>query len=196
MSLAHALHTHPLEDINCLATPLTGMHATMHTPALDVLTDYVRYRPHVVENTLSVTRCEELMRKSHIRFMLVVDPQNRLLGMVDMVDLVGPRLQKLVGPDQPKREILVQEVMTPRSELKSIDYDDLRRATVGDLVETLTHDHCQLILVVDRGREEIRGIVTANDLAQCLDVPLDITYAPTFADICHVTKEHLAANQT
>ncbi len=191
MASAHALRTYPLDEANHLATPSTSLHASMATPAREILTDYSRYRPLLVESTLPVPRCEELMRKSHVKLMLVVDTQDHLLGIVDLVDLVGPKLQKMIGPDLPKTEVAVGSLMTSRDELKSIAFEDLQHATIGDLVVTLQHEHCPHILVQDRSRNEIRGVISAADIARCLDVPLDITYSPTFADICHVTQEHL-----
>ena len=191
MSLAHVLTTHSLEGIDHLATPEEGLETSMNTPALDVFTDYMHYRPLVVEDTMPASRCEDLMRKSHIKLMLVVDTNEHLLGMVDLADLMGPKLQKLVGPDRPISQISVHELMTPSSELKVIDYQDLQNATVGDLVETLKLEHCPYILVADPPRNEVRGVISASELGHRLNVPLDITYAPTFADICHATLEHI-----
>ena len=191
MGSARVLTTTTLGNVNTLASPAEGLHTTMKSSALDILTDYTRYRPLVVEDTLAVSRCEELMRKAHVKLMLVVDHDDHLLGMVDLADLMGPRLHKLVGQHRPKQELTVHDVMTARDDLAAIDYRALASATMADLVETLKHEHRLHVLVVDDERGEIRGVLAASDIARSLDVPVDITYAPSFADICHATMEHM-----
>ena len=59
-------------------------------------------------------------------------------------------------------EVLVTDVMVPLRKLFCMDYQQICQAKVGEIMETLKHNHCEHMLVLERSRSEqeenIRGI--------------------------------------
>lgn len=131
------------------------------------------------------------MIRAHVKLKLVLDAQDQLLGVVSFRDLRGERYQHLIGQGTARSAIKVRDVMTPRAELRALAYAELTDARVGDVVETLRSEHCQHFVVIDEELEAVRGLLSASDLARRLHVPIEITHAPTFAEICHAVNEHL-----
>jgi CBS domain containing-hemolysin-like protein len=64
--------------------------------------------------------------------------------------------------------------MHPRETLMCFDYNDLARATVEEVLETQKHNHQQHCLVIDREQHEIRGLISARDVARLINHSVDI----------------------
>ena len=85
-------------------------------------------------------------------------------------------------------DIRVCDIMTPRDDIEVLHIGDVLRADVGHVVETLRHSGRQHALVVDvdplSGRQMVRGVFSASQVARQLGVPLHTTeVARTFAEI-------------
>lgn len=183
------LPTNPIGNIDRLALPEVDEAATLESSAMEIFTDFSHHRPNVIESSLSRSRAIEFMQRAHIKVALVVDPSNRFLGVLSASDLRGERMQQLRGKGVSDDSIFIRDLMSHREELRAIDFDDVASASIGDIVETLRQEHREHILVIDAG-PKIRGLFSAQDIARRLHIPLDITKAPTFADICHVVFSH------
>lgn len=173
------LKTYDIKKIDHLITPQDTAAITLNSPALDIFTDFQKTEPLVIESSIDVVAAEELMKKTHVKLKLVIDGQ-AFLGTLDYADLVGEKMMKL-SHHTPRSQILVSEVMTPRGQLKGIAFDDLKRARIHDVVETLKNEGKQHFLVINE--MDIRGILSASDIARRLHVPIDISRASSFIDI-------------
>ena len=71
-------------------------------------------------------------------------------------------------------ELLVSDFMHPRESLKCFDYNELANATVSDVLETQKNNHQQHCLVIDREKHEIRGLISARDVARLIQRSFDI----------------------
>lgn len=190
------LTTCAVDPLDNLLTPDEAATVTLRSPALEVFTDFQHYRPLVIDRGVSVADAEEIMKRTHVRLKLVVDEFDKFIGTLSYHDLIGPRFQHLIGEAKRKQDITVADVMTPSSELRAIAYADLELATIGDIVETLRREHRQHFLVTDVHAHGIRGIFSASDIARRLHVAVDISQAPSFAEICHAIISHAPENRT
>jgi len=81
----------------------------------------------------------------------------------------------------------VRDIMTPCARLEVIDFANVCTAEVGHVVATLKRNGRQHALVAekdDSGRQMIRGIFSAYQIAQQLDMTISTPQiATTFAEI-------------
>ncbi len=189
MNQLRSLHTMPVGTVEMLAMPETDEVVSLDSPASEIFTDFAHSRPIVIEDYLTVTEARAFMRRAHVKLTLVVDNNNRFLGVLSYADLTGERFQQLIGRGIAQQDINVKDVMIHREELRAVAFEDLADASIGNVVQTLKQEHRQHFLVTD-GQPKIRGIFSASDIARRLHIPVDVSQAPTFADICHVMSEH------
>ena len=84
--------------------------------------------------------------------------------------------------------------MTPASDVECFSIKDVSEARVGDIIETLKHDHRQHALVVDfqgaNNEMTVRGIFSLSQIARLLGVNLEnFEVAHTLAEIAHVMNK-------
>jgi hypothetical protein len=86
-----------------------------------------------------------------------------------------------------REEVLVRDIMTPQDRLEVLNMADLSAAKVGHVVTTLQRSgrHHAIAVDVDRaGRQTVRGVFSATQIARQLGVALPTTeIARTFAEI-------------
>ncbi|WED43402.1 CBS domain-containing protein [Legionella cardiaca] len=175
------LKTYDINKIDHLTTPEEALPITLDSPALDIFTDFQKIEPLVIDESLSVVAAEDLMKKTHVRLKLVMK-NDEFVGAVAYADLVGEKMMAL-SHHTPRHQILVSDVMTPRTGLKAIAFHDLQRCRIRDVVETLKNEGKQHFLVIEEDIHHIRGILSASDIARRLHVPIDINRVSTFIDI-------------
>jgi CBS domain containing-hemolysin-like protein len=175
------LKTWEINTVNHLITPEENYDLTLDSPALDIFTDFKKTEPLVIEQTLDLVSAEDLMKKTHVKLKLVLDHGN-FVGTLAYGDLIGEKAMSRANHVR-RSEILVSEVMTPRSCLRAIEFADVKRAKIRDIVETLQNEGKQHFLVVDGDEHYIRGIFSASDIARRLHVPISIDRVSTFIDI-------------
>ncbi len=172
-------------ETSTLCQPSASPDTRLDSPATDIFTDFKFHAPRVIESGVSIDEAEQMMRKAHVKLKIVVDGDDRILGMLSYGDLSGERFQQLVGQGFTQGDINVNQVMTPRLEIRSLSYRELTQAKVGDVIETLRHEHCQHFLVTDNESGLVRGVISASDIARRLHIAIDISSTPSFAQICH-----------
>ncbi|HTM07572.1 MAG TPA: magnesium transporter [Verrucomicrobiae bacterium] len=112
---------------------------------------YARLRPEMsVDEAISYLRRDARDRKETAYYAYVVDPEERLLGVVTFRDLFTAGKDKLV------KEILRADVITAP--------EDLDQEALGRL---FTRHNLQMIPVVDANRR-IKGIVTLDDIVDVI----------------------------
>ncbi|WP_040916201.1 CBS domain-containing protein [Legionella tunisiensis] len=176
------LKTCDVNKIDHLITPDEIFEITLDSPALDIFTDFKKTEPLVIEQSLDVVTAEDLMKKTHVKLKLVLE-DGEFVGTLAYSDLIGEKVMSRVHHHTQRREIYVNEIMTPRNQLKAIDFNDVQRAKVKDIVETLKNEGSQHFLVIDNTLHHIRGIFSASDIARRLHIPINISSVSTFMDI-------------
>ncbi|RMD80095.1 MAG: CBS domain-containing protein [Gammaproteobacteria bacterium] len=157
------------------------------SPALEAMTDFTRVRPVSIGPEATVPEANRRMMAAGVRLLLVVDAEDRLLGLVSAADVLGERpLQVATRRRVSAEEVQVAEIMTPREELEVLDLQAVAQARVGDVVDTLRRLGRQHVLVMEEtaGGPRVRGLFSATQIGRQLGVPIHLgDMARTFAEL-------------
>jgi CBS domain-containing protein len=128
------------------------------------------------------------MIASGVRLLFVMNADDALVGLITASDLFGEtpitHMQKHGGL---REDILVQDIMTPRVKLKTLQLTDVLKARVGDIIETMKDFGRQHILVVDKpdgkSNERICGLFSTTQISRQLGIEINLSpRASTFAE--------------
>jgi CBS domain-containing protein len=161
---------------------------TVDDQALDCMTDLQRVTAVTGHPDETIDIANERMRRRGVRLLLVVDEARRVKGVISASDVLGERPMQVVQSRGVRRaDVLIRDVMTPEEELHVLQMEDVRLAKVGHIVSTLKAAGRQHAVVVDvdqRGRQKVRGIFSASQIARQLGVVIQATeIARTFAEV-------------
>jgi len=162
---------------------------TLESPALDVMTDLTRVNPATIGPQVPVEGANQIMMARGVRLLLVIDEQERVLGVISATDVLGERSLRVSTERGMRRdELTVADIMTPAESVEVIALADLAGLHVGHIVSTLVHAGRQHALVVDEEpgsrRLMVRGILSLSQVARQLGKPLQhAEVARTFAEI-------------
>lgn len=179
----HTLHFHTLESVDQLIKPDDYQHVELSSPALELLTDFARVNPLVIDGDTSADDAEKLMLKTHVKLKMVINSSGEFIGLISYEAVAGEPMIQLVAKGVARAEIRVSDLMTDRSALQALDYNDLASATVNDVIDSLQKNGVQHCLVVDSGSHHIRGVISASDIARKLHLAIPIYQQPSFVDI-------------
>ncbi|GAB4174531.1 MAG: hypothetical protein Fur0039_16500 [Rhodocyclaceae bacterium] len=157
-------------------------------PAVEVMTDFRRVRVVTVPPHVTMEYAYMRMKYNGVRLLPVVDEQNRVLGLITSTDVEGEAPLRIIHDRGIRRgEILVSDIMTPRSRIEVIDIADVERARVGDVVATFKASGRRHAMVVDRdeqGRQCVRGLFSATQVGRQLGVEIQTSeIARSFAQV-------------
>jgi len=147
----------------------------MEDLATHVFTDFTHNRPAVIKAHTSIDDAMKLMRDSGIHLLLVIDDAdsdssaNDLMvtvkGQITSGDILGDLPVKLAQESGVKHsEITVGMVMTPRKDIKVVDWSTIKVAKVGHVISTMHEWNCCHILVVDDG--QLHGIFSMSEISK------------------------------
>ena len=156
--------------------------------AVVVMTDLNKIKAFTVEATETIDFANSKMIASGVRLLLVMNADDVLVGLITASDLFGEtpitHMQKHGGR---RENILVQDIMTPRAKLKTLQMTDVLKAKVGDIIETMKDFGRQHILVVDKpdgnSNERICGLFSTTQISRQLGIEINLSpRASTFAE--------------
>ncbi len=185
-----SLPTTALADIGLIERPDQSDPLTTDSPALAVLTDFTEQQPLMLEQSTPLDEAIALMKRTHARLKLVIDAKETFRGIISLADLLSLKVMRASqDTGLGRNDLVVGDIMTPRSSLHAVDYSDLARARIGDLLATMKDFGDHYVLVVDGARRSIRGIVSANDISHGLHIPIQIgERANSFSDIYRAVR--------
>jgi CBS domain containing-hemolysin-like protein len=177
------LTLHNTQSTDRLAWPEEHFSVSKHTPALSILTDFTKSLPIVISTNARAIDVEAGMKQAHVKMKLVLDINDRFVGIITLNDLSERNLLRKVNKNTRRDELLVSDFMHPRESLKCFDYNELINATVSDVLETQKNNHQQHCLVIDREKHQIRGVISARDAARVVQRSVDIEKHVSFQDL-------------
>ena len=149
----------------------------MNDPALSVMTDLSQVSAMTISPCASLDEAHERMVATAVRLLFVTNQFNHVIGIVTSKDLSGEKMISYLNEVGGKRaDIMVRDLMTPQHRIEVMSYEDLAKARVGDLVETLKRMGRQHALVVETDSDElesIRGVLSATQIGKQLGVTID-----------------------
>ncbi|MDO6593537.1 CBS domain-containing protein [Neptuniibacter sp. 1_MG-2023] len=170
------LNTVFLEASDLVMRPEELTEYTLETPAITILTDFSHVQPLSMELDVSIDDARHMMRKVHVRSVLVIDSDENFKGFLTLADLESRSALSVATTAGIKRQdISIRDVMTPRAQLKAIPLSEIQSAKIGNLLQTLKHEGTPHILVVDTSNHSIRGVISSSDIARRLNISVDIS---------------------
>lgn len=186
------LNLSPVSSIAHLVYPDEFHELNLNSPAMDFFTDFKRHIPITIEGTTPAENVETLMRKAHVKLKLVVDTRGEFIGTLSLEDLDEPHFMRQVAEGFARNEIMVEDLMRSKSQILALHLSDLEESTISDVIKALQKKGEQHCLVVDYSGSQIRGIISASDVARRLQIPINIERVPTFIDIFSSVKRPAA----
>lgn len=162
---------------------------TLDSPALEVMTDLTTVKAATVSPSMTLRQAEQTMIYLGVRTLFVVSEMPAIEGLVTSTDLHGNQQMRLVQQRNLRyEELCVADVMAALSELDAIDYEDMKAATVGNVVATLRRHGRNHLLVSEvaagEQRHRLRGVISRTQIERQLGLPVPVTeVANTFADV-------------
>ncbi|MDX3772580.1 CBS domain-containing protein [Chromatiaceae bacterium AAb-1] len=172
-----------VEPIDHLVQPEEFAGPQLDSPAINIVTDFRHSQPTTINYAASAADALDTMQHENVRLKLVVDQDNEMIGLITLESLSDQSIMRHVANGTNRNDISVSDLMTPRSHLKALAYEQLQHCTIADIVNTLQSNGEQYCLVIDRESHHIRGVISAQDIAKRLHIPLQIHKAPTFLSI-------------
>ncbi len=186
----HALVHRTLPSETRIHQPYTSLAGplTYGDPALRVMTDLKQVMPFTISPFSSLEDANNKMIIAGVRLLFVTGSNGTLIGLITATDLLGEKPVLYLHEHGGSREtIQVQDIMTPANELEALDFHEVERATVGDIVKTLEQCGRQHLIVYQAcaGKDCIvRGIFSSTQLSRQLGTPLALApRANTFAQL-------------
>ncbi|MBZ9612437.1 CBS domain-containing protein [Rheinheimera maricola] len=177
------LSLYAVEAIDHLVQPADFDDTTLLSPALSVVTDFKHSQPNILSAATKACDAQDMMQQEHSRLKLVVDDSSELVGLLHLEQLSEQTLMRHIALGVNRDDIRVADVMRPRERIKALAYQQLQHCNIADVVNTLQSSGEQHCVVIDRESHQIRGVISAQDIARRLKVQLTIAQTPTFLHI-------------
>jgi CBS-domain-containing membrane protein len=162
---------------------------TLDSPALEVMTDLTRVKAATTSPSTTLGQAEQIMIYQGVRMLFVVRDMPAIEGLVTSSDLHGDQQIRLVQQRNVKYdELCVADVMAGLSVLDAIDFEDMKSATVGNVVATLRRLGRNHLLVAEgrsgKSPRRVRGVISRTQIERQLGSPIPVTeVANTFAEV-------------
>ncbi|GMQ88229.1 MAG: hypothetical protein BMS9Abin08_1460 [Gammaproteobacteria bacterium] len=191
MAESRSLSLYPLPGLASYFEPSQELPAKVkeQSPAILVMTDLRQQVAITVEPNVSIDWALQRMKTAGVRLLFVINRDKHVLGLITSTDIQGEKpLQFHQELHLRYEEIMVRDIMTPKTRLEVLLMEDVLRASVADIVTTLRTTGRRHALVLDDDprteRPAIRGIFSVSQLSKQLDQLVEITeVANTFAEV-------------
>ena len=143
------------------------------SPALTVMNDFAYHRPGMIDPEANLGEASARMKASSEHLLLVVkgldtrdgeqQTGGRVIGQITACDIMGDeplRVSRETGLRHD--EIAVRLVMTPRKDIRVLDWEIASRVQVGHVLATMKQQDCCHLLVVEQG--QLRGIFSRSEI--------------------------------
>jgi len=174
------LYLYPTCEIDELEYPQDIGGWSLASPALDFFTDFKDITPLVILDSTPAVEAYHLMRQTHVRMKFVVNNAGHFIGVVSADDLIERKIVMKVSEGYARDTIPVSEFMTSKKAMKALDYDEIAKARIADVIAALKQIGEQHCLVVDQKNHRVRGIFSASDLSRKLHLPINIEEKSSF----------------
>ncbi len=184
------LQSFPLKTGASFVRPLQvfAERVKLSDSALTVMTDLTRVSVISVRAKTSMDKANAKMIRYGVRMLLVLDDNDQVAGLLTASDVLGEKpmrfLQNMGGTHA---DIMVRDIMTTQRELNALNIEQVRNATVGEIVASLKKSHKQHALVISEGadgRQTVCGLFSVTQIARQLGAQVQsFELASTFAEI-------------
>jgi len=162
---------------------------TLGSPALEVMTDLTKVKAATASPSTTLRQAEQIMIYQGVRMLFVVSDMPAIEGLVTTTDLHGDQQMLLVQQRNVRYdELCVADVMAGLTMLDAIDYQDMKSATVGNVVATLRSCGRNHLLVIEgwtgESSRQVRGVISRAQIERQLGSPIPVAQgANTMAEV-------------
>jgi CBS-domain-containing membrane protein len=185
-----ALTSHPFKAGAGFSRPtqVLPQNVTLNDPAINVMTDLRSVSVVNVRAKTSMEKANDKMIRYGVRTLLVLDETDKVAGFLTASDVLGEKpvrfLQQVGGTHA---DIMVSDVMTVQRELEVLNFEDVLKAKVGNILVTLKAAGRQHAIAVEEnadGSQTVRGLFSATQIARQLGLRIKTAeVAKIFAEI-------------
>jgi CBS-domain-containing membrane protein len=150
---------------------------SLEDKATDVMTDLKCICGISIAAGDGINDAEYKMKTHQVKMLFVIDHNENIIGLLTYSDLSGQRiLDSEKELSIPASEMCILDIMTGIDTIDVLDYETIKTAQVGNIVQTLKQLNRQHILVLenDLGVKKIRGIFSSTQIGRQLQMQLDI----------------------
>jgi CBS domain containing-hemolysin-like protein len=176
---SRALEKQLLDNETTYLKPVYSLrdNVSLSDPAIEVMTDLTKTSAQTVNPCALLKEATERMIASNVRLLFVVNQHHHIMGIITSKDVEGERVMNHLSKVGGNRdEIMVRDLMTPQFKVEVLSMEDVRVASVGDIIETLKRMGRQHALVSEtdeNGRQVIRGILSTTSIARQTGVEIN-----------------------
>lgn len=154
------------------------------SPALKMINNFTEKDPLRAHYEITIVEALQQTTSQDTDFILVIDDNKKLLGVVSSADLQSSKIMILAQRLNVTRDdVSLRHVMTPLSNLTGVSMQSLSYACIGDALQTMEH-HGVMFLLVTTSNNEICGLLSAREISKKLHIPLHISpIAHTFSEV-------------
>ncbi|ASP49604.1 CBS domain-containing protein [Cognaticolwellia beringensis] len=183
------LHLVNLEATDNIITPEQFEEINLASPAVEIFTDFKVHKALMIDGDTMAVTALQLMLKTHVRMNIVVAENDDFVGIISTNELSEQHIVAKLSKGIAREDILVKDLMIPKSDFHAFDYSELLRASVGDVVSTLENYQLRHCLVLDRASHHIRGVISTSDIARKLHMDLDLNVKQSFGSVYDVVHQ-------
>tara|TARA_R110001599_G_scaffold347855_1_gene574524 strand:+ start:4696 stop:5271 length:576 start_codon:yes stop_codon:yes gene_type:complete len=183
------LHLVNLEATDNIITPEQFEEINLASPAVEIFTDFKVHKALMIDGDTMAVTALQLMLKTHVRMNIVVAENDNFIGIISTNELSEQHIIAKLAKGIAREDILVKDLMIPKSDFHAFDYSELLRASVGDVVSTLENYQLRHCLVLDRESHHIRGVISTSDIARKLHMNMDLNVQQSFGSVYDVVHQ-------
>ncbi|HEY5789024.1 MAG TPA: CBS domain-containing protein [Gammaproteobacteria bacterium] len=147
-------------------------------PAERVMTDLRQVRVVTVSSDATLDEAQQVMILAGVRLLIVLDSRQRIVGLVTSRDVIGEKPIHYASVNRVTRnDIRVADIMTGKARIEVLRLEEVERASVGDIVETLREARRQHAVVVEElrvtGELLLRGLFSVTQIGRRLGIEIE-----------------------
>lgn len=157
-------------------------------PAYAVMTDFTQQHPHIISPEEPMDNALNEMKIHGVHLLLVVK-NDCVIGVISSEDILGELPITIIQERRIKRsQVLVKMIMTRIEKIVALNYNDIERAKVGNIVITLKSLRTHYALVTsneENDQQLLRGIFTTSHISRQLhkDIADSIAKAQSVSEL-------------
>lgn len=163
-----------IDNISYLPKFVDAHAETMASSATLFYTDFDLYDPLTLDMTTSADVARLLMLKAHNNICLVVDGDEKVLGLVGLDEVSDQTITACLDKNIRRDAITLGDVMVIKKSIQGLDIKDVEHADIKTVIEHLVSHGQQYCLVVDPVKNIIRGVFSAKEISKKLGVDINI----------------------
>ncbi len=168
------------DHVSQIEWPAKQTKVSLQSKAIELVTDFQKNRPLVIDYNTKAVEAEYLMKKAHVKLKLVLDENNQFVGTLSFNDLNNQEIIKKVASGDSRADLRVSDFMKTKSVLTSLEWQALESASLRSLIQFLASSDDQHILVTNNEGTTVRGLISASDIARTLHLNVNLNLPVSF----------------